>query len=147
MKAWQRRSFTVLAAIVIVTGVVYFWMKDLLTPADPFAVINHPLQPLMQRLHVLAAPAFLVAFGMIVTAHVTWKLRNGRQLRLSGLITLITIGVMTASGYLLQVAVDETWRRAWVVLHLASGGVFIVSYAWHFVMGVRRSRAREVVRT
>jgi hypothetical protein len=101
----------------------------------------------MQRLHVLAAPAFLVAFGMIVTAHVTWKLRNGRQLRLSGLITLTTIGVMAASGYLLQVAVDEMWRRAWVVLHLASGGVFTVAYGWHVVMGIRRSRAREVART
>lgn len=147
MKPWQRHSFTTLSAIVIVTGVLYFWMKDLLTPADPFAVINHPLQPLMQRLHVLAAPLFLVAFGMVVTAHVTWKLRNGRQLRLSGLITLTTIGLMAASGYLLQVAVDETWRRVWVVLHLTSGGVFIVAYGWHFVMGIRRARVRELART
>ena len=27
MKAWQRRAFNALAAIVSVTGVLYFWME------------------------------------------------------------------------------------------------------------------------
>lgn len=143
MNAWQRRGFTALSAILVITGAAYWWMKDLLTATDPFAVVNHPLQPLVQRVHVLAAPAFLVVFGMVVTAHVAWKLRAGGRLRPSGLASLITIVGMTASGYLLQVAVDDGWRRLWSNLHVATGAVFGVAYAVHLAAGIRRSRALQ----
>lgn len=145
MNAWQRRSFTALSAMLIVTGALYFWMKDVLIPADPFSVVNHPLQPLVQRLHVLAAPAFLVVFGMVATAHVGGKLRVGAPLRRSGLASLVSIIVMTASGYLLEVAVDEGWRRIWSVTHIASGGMFAAAYALHLTSGIR-SRLQQTRR-
>jgi hypothetical protein len=146
VNAWHRWSFTTLSAIIAVTGAVYFWMKDLLTPEDPFAVVNHPLQPVIQHLHVLAAPAFLVVFGMVFTAHVVWKLRTRGALWPSGLLSLVTIVLMAASGYLLEVAIDEAWRGFWSGLHLASGAVFTVACAVHLTAGIRRARQKQRVR-
>lgn len=142
MTTWQRWSFTALAALVTVSGVLYFWMIQL-TPTDPFAVVNHPLQPMVQRVHVLAAPPFLILFGMLAGTHVAWKLRARGALLPSGLITLITIVLMVASGYLLEIAIDEWWRRMWSALHVLSGTIFALACAVHLARGCRRARKEQ----
>ena len=47
MSRWESWSFHILTALVSVTGIVFFAMKYMMTTADPFALINHPLQPAM----------------------------------------------------------------------------------------------------
>ena len=49
-------------ALVIGTGIVYAWMRYALAPVDDYAVVNHPLQPLTQHLHILVAPLFPPVF-------------------------------------------------------------------------------------
>lgn len=137
MKTWQRRTFNALSAVVTTTGILYFWMKDLLVSDDPLAVVNHPLQPLMLDLHVLTGPVLLVIFGVVFHAHVTSKLSTRASLSRSGLIALTTFAVMAFSGYLLQVAVNEHVRLALRWLHIGTGLVFAASYTVHFVAGVR----------
>ena len=71
------------------TGLVYAWMVFLAKPADPYAVVNHPLQPQMQHLHILLAPLLVFTAGLVWRRHVwsQWKRgiedrrRSGRRLR------------------------------------------------------------------
>ena len=140
MKTWQRRAFNGLSAAMTATGFLLFWMKYLLVSDDPLAVVNHPLQPLMLDLHLLASPAILVIFGIVFNAHVVSKLTKRVPLRRSGLASLGTFGVMVLSGYLLQVAVHEYIRLAILWLHLGSGLVFAASYTVHVVAGLKSWR-------
>ena len=136
MRPWHRRTFNALSVVVTVTGILYFWMKDMLVTDDPLAVVNHPLQPLTLDLHLLSAPALLVIFGIVFNAHVASKLARRVPLRRSGLASLITFAAMALTGYLLPVIVNE---RAHVVLrwlHLGSGLVFITSYSVHLGSGL-----------
>ena len=123
------------------TGLVYSWMRYLLEPADEWAVVNHPWQPLVQHLHVLAAPLLVFAVGLIWSGHAIAKLRNGRRGRASGLGLLSLFLPMAASGYLLQVAVDPGWRRTWIWLHVVSSLLWVAAFAIHKVRALGRKAA------
>jgi hypothetical protein len=113
-------------------GLVYAWMRFFVRPADPFAVVNHPWQPEVQHLHVLAAPLLVFAIGLIWKAHV-WpgvRLRIAAR-RKSGLALFATAAPMIASGYLLQTATDPSWRQAWLVIHLVASGLWLGGYLAH----------------
>lgn len=139
MKSWEAWSVHVSTVLVTATGLVYAVMRYLLEPADPFAVVNHPLQPTVQHLHVLVAPLLVFGAGLIWREHV-WKhyknsVRSGRR---SGLWMLLTIAPMVVSGYLIQTTITESWRTAWIVVHVATSGIWVLGYAGHTVAAVRR---------
>ncbi len=128
-------------ALVAVTGLVYAWMRYLAEPSDPFAVVNHPWQPHVQAAHVLAAPLSLFAVALIWRDHVWARFRSGfRAHRRSGLTLLVSLAPMAASGYLLQVSVDETWRQVWIVVHVATSLAWVAVYPWHPLVRRRRRR-------
>lgn len=143
MTRWQKYGFTIVAAIVAVSGFAYFWMKYMLEADDPFAVVNHPLQPSMLHAHVLAGPALLFLFGIVFDGHVSRRIGSTVANRRSGILSLVTMAVMTISGYLLQVVTDSAWQRAFLIAHLASGVLFTIAYVMHLAIGVRlAARAR-----
>jgi hypothetical protein len=138
----QKYAFSMLSAVVAASGIAYLWMKYMMATDDPFAVVNHPWQPAMLHAHVLAAPAFLVLFGVIWQSHVAGRVTRPVPNRISGLFTLGAVAIMTASGYLLQVfTADLAWRICFAA-HLGSGAVFAVAYIAHLVAGAR-AVARE----
>ena len=142
MKRWERWSFNALHVVVAATGTAYLYMKYLLASDDPFAVINHPWQSTMLALHVLAAPAFIVFFGMLFRSHTLRKITSPIQAnRRSGWTSLISFSAMALSGYLLQVASNPTWLTALVWLHIATSTLFVVGYTGHLVIGWRVSVA------
>ena len=59
------------------TGVVYAWMRYVVEPTDPFAVVNHPQQPLVQHLHILVAPLLVFVSGVIFKHHVWARVSSG----------------------------------------------------------------------
>jgi hypothetical protein len=145
VKPWERWSFGVLSALVAVGGFAYLWMKYLLENTDPFAVVNHPWQPAILHLHVLASPPLVLVFGIILNSHIMKKLRATKiPNRKSGLLSLATFGAMIASGYLLQVVADERWLRSLVGIHVGSGTIFTVSYVAHLVISVRLGRRQAL---
>lgn len=145
MKPWEKYGFTALAALVTLTGVVYFWMKYMIQNDDPFALVNHPMQPGMLDAHLLAAPAFLVLFGIIFNSHIGEKLGQRTPNRRSGLLALATVVVMTGSGYLLQVVTGERARQVTLVAHILSGCVFALAYVVHLTVSVRMWRAQRTL--
>lgn len=117
----------------LVTGVVYWWMKDVMTPTEPWTVINHPLQPAMLKIHILVAPVLVFAVGLITTRHVWRHYRLGvRKGRRSGLLAAATFVAMVASGYLLQVLTAEALLRVLGWTHLGLGIVYSVGLAAHW---------------
>ncbi len=138
-EAWWMHTSNVLVGG---TGLVYAWMLYLVRPADPYAVVNHPWQPQVQHLHLLAAPALVFAVGLIWQRHIWshWRrgLPSGRRTGLSMALTLVP---MVASGYLLQTAVDDGWRRIWVIVHLTASALWIAGTVAHQLAGAARRKA------
>lgn len=115
-----------------ITGIVYAWMKYLMEPSQPWAVINHPLQPWMLKAHILVAPVLVFAFGLIAVEH-AWKhfrclVPAGRR---SGILAGALFAPMVVSGYLIQVVTHAGWLRAMVWAHLISGSIYLVAFLLH----------------
>ena len=139
MTRFEKWSVWVTSAATVVTGVVYMWMKYLLSPTEPWAVINHPLQPWVLKAHILVSPLLVFAVGAIATRHVWKHFKSGvRSARRSGLTVGLVAGPMVVSGYLIQTLTDAGWLRAMIVAHLATGVLYALGLAVHQVVAPRR---------
>ncbi len=124
------------------TGLVYAWMRYLLQPSDPYAVVNHPLQPTVQHLHVLAAPFLVFAAGLVWRRHAWSQWREGvSRRRRSGLGMLLALAPMVVSGYLLQTTVTAGWHAAWVGIHLGASALWLLGWGGHVAIALRRGAA------
>jgi hypothetical protein len=127
--------------LVSLTGLVYAYMHYEMKAADPFSVINHPLEPYMMALHILTAPALILAAGLIVHSHILWKLKNGSRIaRKTGILLIPVFAVMVLSGYLLQV-ITASWRSILVGTHLISGVLWFGAYVGHQIASLRFRRS------
>lgn len=141
--AWLLHCATL---IVSVTGLLYAYMHYVMKPVDPFSVVNHPLEPYMLQLHLIASPVLVFLIGMILHSHIFFKLENGaRSGKRSGLLLALLFGVMALSGYLLQVF-TITGHRFLFWLHLLSGILWALGYAAHQLSSVRLKRAMRAQR-
>jgi hypothetical protein len=130
----QRVYLQLCVAMTALTGIVFAWMKYAMKSDDPFAVVNHPLQPWMLSAHVVVAPLLVFGFGWIFQNHIWAGLAGGiARKRKSGLGSLAAIVPMVFSGYLLQVTTGEAVRHAMAVAHWVSSGLFLVGYGIHLV--------------
>lgn len=146
MRRWERWTFGLLSAVVAASGFAFLVMKYVLVSTDPFALVNHPWQPAMLHVHVLASPPLILMFGIVLNGHILRKLRVSQVAnRRSGMASLVTFGAMTASGYLLQVVSAELMLNALVIVHIASGTMFVITYVTHLVISVWLSRAWAAV--
>ena len=118
--------------VVALSAAVFAWMKYAMTSDDPFAVANHPMQPAMLAIHVVAAPLLVFFLGWFASAHVLPMLqRTERRRRRSGLTSVWLIAPMIASGYLLQVSTAEGTRKAMEIGHWVASVVFVLGYLSH----------------
>ena len=130
------------------TGLVYAMMKYLLQPASPFSVINHPWQPLVLTLHLVAAPLLVLAVGILWKGHISERLRYGQPAgRASGISLALTFLPMVLSGYLLQTASAPLWRQTWLAVHLATSAIWLLMFSTHqLAFIVRRFRLKRSAR-
>lgn len=143
---WERWAFNALHAVVAATGAAYLYMKLVLTTDDPFALVNHPWQPAMLSIHVVAAPFFIVFFGMLFRSHTLRKLLSpSRFNRRSGWTSLLGFAVMAVSGYLVQVAPTPALVDASVWVHVLSSLLFVIGYGVHLAVGWRVGAAEPIV--
>ena len=143
MTRFERWAIWSTSVATFVTGVIYLWMKYLVVSDDPLAVVNHPWQPAVLKAHILVAPLLVFSLGLVAVRHV-WrhfraKTPEGRR---SGLLSLIVLGPMILSGYLIQTATQEGWVRAMAWSHIGLGLVYGVALLAHqFAAGGRKARA------
>ena len=145
MSRFERWTVWTSAAAVGITGLGFTWAKYLATPTEAWSVVNHPLEPWFLKAHVVLAPAFIFAIGLILTRHILPHIRQGvRRGRRSGLSMVWMLLPMVVSGYLLQVVTAPWLVTAMIVLHLASGAVFLVGLAGHaLAVAWKAYRVRE----
>lgn len=129
------------SAATTLTGVIYAWMKYLLEPVEPWAVINHPLQPWMLKAHILVAPVLVFALGLVTVDHI-WKHYRSRvrPRRRSGLSMMWLVIPMVATGYLIQAVTHAGWLQALVIAHLATGALYALGLAVHWAVSGRAPR-------
>lgn len=129
---------------VLITGIGFGWTKYLLPASDPFSVIQHPLQPVFLKLHILVAPLFLFAIGGVAVHHIWQHLRSGtRRSRKSGITAAVSLAPMVATGYLIQVLTGEGWLKAMIVAHIAFGLLFLVGIGLHQWLLARAAEPRR----
>ena len=135
MNPFERWSVRITSLGILVTGFALLWLKYGFESADPFAVINHPFQPWALKSHVLLAPMFVFAVGLIaarhVWCHVVCGVEPGRR---TGFVTLVSLVPMAVSGYAIQVVVSEAWRTAAIVTHIAASVLFTLGMVAHLVL-------------
>lgn len=122
------------ALLVSATGLVYAWMRYVAVPRDEFAVVNHPLQPAVQHLHVLVAPALVIMIGVFWQSHAMNHWKHGvREGRYSGIGQLMIALPMIFSAYLLQTATSDGWRLTWIWVHVATSVIWVAGYIIHYI--------------
>ncbi|HBL28211.1 MAG TPA: hypothetical protein DD490_15360 [Acidobacteria bacterium] len=148
MSRFERWLLHVATLLVAGTGLVYAWMIYFARPADPYAVVNHPWQPATQHLHVLVAPLLVFGAGVIWRRHVwaQWQRRVPQGLA-SGVALGLTLIPMIVSGYLLQTATGDTWRKVWVWVHIATSVLWLAGYLAHQAVRLRRRSLRRAPST
>jgi hypothetical protein len=127
-------------AAVAGTGLIYGAMKYLMRPTDEFAIVNHPLQPLVLKLHILIAPVLVFALGMIAVSHILPRLRS-RRIRRTGLVASLVVAPLVPSGYLLQAITGVGALRVIGLAHLGLGIVFAIAAAGHARAARKRGRS------
>lgn len=147
MKRWEIRLQHAANCLTIGTGLAYAIFKYLPpAAADPYSRAQHPWEPAAHDLHVLAVPALVYACGVIWRSHISpqWTGQRsptlGQGKKYSGLALLASLAPMIASGYALQVTVEDGWRRAWVVSHCVASATWTLGYVAHWLARARKPR-------
>lgn len=123
---------------IILTGLVYGVMRYLLEPLDVFSVVNHPLEPLFHKLHVLFAPAATLMLGAFWIWH-AWPyfLDKEERGRITGITMFVTALPMVFSAYFLQTATNDSWRQIWIILHVVSSLLWTAGLIGHIIIHIR----------
>lgn len=145
MTRFERWAIWSTSVATFATGVIYLWMKYLLVNSEPYAVVNHPWQGYVLKLHILAAPLLTFSVGVValrhVWRHVTSHVASGRR---SGLLTTVVLGPMILTGYLIQAITHAGWLKAMAISHIALGLLFGVGLLAHqFATGGAAARAER----
>ena len=123
--------------LTIGTGLAYVWTKYFFHSSDPYSNTGSPWEPLSHNYHVVVVPLLVFACGVIWRSHILPKWQSVRtsthviRKTASGLGLLFVLVPMILTGYLIQVSVDDFWRKAWVIVHLATSAVWTISYIAH----------------
>jgi hypothetical protein len=151
VKPGERRLEHLAHLLAFATGAGWAWFKYFgsgSTAGDPYSNATSPWEPRFHDWHVIVVPLLVYACGVLWHGHVLPQLRGRHSARLgagkkwSGLGMLAVLGPMILTGYLIQVSVEESWRKAWVAGHLVTSVGWSLAYGWHWaVRAWRESRA------
>ena len=143
MTPFERWAVWGTSVATFLTGVIYIWLKYLMVNDDPFAVVNHPWQPAVLKAHILVAPLLVFSIGLVTLRHVWRHLRSTtREGRRSGVLTIVVLGPMILSGYLIQALTEEGWLKAMAISHIVLGVVYGLGLLAHqFAAGGKKARA------
>lgn len=134
MTSLERGSLHASALLTGATGLLYGWLRYFGQRAGEFGMEPHPLQALVQHLHLLASPLLVFALGMVVRAHVVPMWRSGGAVgRASGIALALILAPMVVAGYGVQVATSQPWRLTLAWIHGGSSLAFLAAYGAHLM--------------
>jgi len=132
MNRFEKWSIWITAAVATLTGLGLLWTKYFMHSDDPWAVINHPLQPWLLKAHIVASPLLIFAIGMVSIRHIWhhYRAKIGHARR-SGLLTAAFTLPMILSGYLIQAVTHTVWLQALALAHIIAGVIFAAGLLLH----------------
>ena len=132
------------SALTGVTGLGFLWVKYAMEPADPWAVINHPIEPWLLKSHILFAPLLVFAVGMIAVRHIWRHYRSGMEWgRKTGIISALSLAPMVFTGYLIQAVTEPSWLSFVAISHIVTSLIFLAALTVHAVILARRLGGRN----
>lgn len=144
MSSFERWNLWITSILVVGTGAGLFGVKYLMSPTQPWAVINHPIQPWLLKAHIMVSPFMILAVGMITLRHI-WHhyLSDQGRGRHTGVTTALVTVPMIATGYLIQVTTSMGWVRAFAVAHIVLGTVYALGLSAHQLV-IRQPGPRDI---
>jgi hypothetical protein len=141
MTVLERACLHLSAFLVAATGLVYGGLRYFGQRMGEFGLEPHPLQGLLQHLHVLTAPVLVFTLGMLLRGHVQPMLRRGPPVgKRTGLGAILTVAPMVLAGYGVQVVVDPAWRSALAWIHGLASLAFLAGYLGHLARTWEQAR-------
>jgi hypothetical protein len=135
LKQFHRYLLYAVLAVLFLSGAVWAYLNYLVSqPGESVAAVKS----WSMKTHGAAAMATLVLIGTVLTAHVRFAWRAGRN-RANGMLFLSAFGILTVTGYGLYYAGDER-LRAWTGwIHLGVGLALPLLLLIHILLG-RKTR-------
>lgn len=141
MTRFERWAVLLTSLLTALTGIGFFWLKYMMEPSEPWAVINHPLQPVLLKAHILMAPLMVFAMGMIFLRHIWKHFRSGVVwARKSGLTGWLALIPMIVSGYLIQAVTQPTVLQVIAWTHIGFSVLFTIGLTAHYFAARRRGK-------
>lgn len=138
MRKSEARITHLSVLLAAVSGFVYGALRYFGETEDEFGPVAHSWLPTLHTAHVVTVPLFVFALGMLWQHHIVHKLRSGAKARrTTGVILLSQAIPMIATGYLLQVTIDEVWRETWIWAHGITSTLFSLVFVVHLLVRVR----------
>jgi hypothetical protein len=141
LERWHRRCVYGSCAALFVSGVAWLVAHFFLRSAGQFGEAVSPLEPWAMKLHGAAVMVALFFLGSLTNSHIRRALKTGRN-RVSGLAMIVTLLVLTVSGYGLYYIAGESDRALWSTLHWVVGLGLGVLILLHVVLGKRSNPYR-----
>ena len=144
VSSFERWNLWITTILVILTGVALFGVKYLMTPGEPWAVINHPIQPWILKAHIIVSPFMIFAVGMITVRHIWQHYRGGlARGRHTGIVTALVTVPMILTGYFIQVMTSMGWIKAMAIAHIVLGTIYALGLSAHQV-AIQRRQPRDI---
>ena len=141
LERWHRRCVYVASALLILSGAAWLIARYFLRPAGEFGETIHPLEPWAMKLHGAAAMFMLFFLGSLMNSHIRRALHGSRN-RVSGWAMMLTLSVLTFTGFGLYYLAGESDRPLWSATHWIVGLALGALIVLHVLLGRRGSPHR-----
>lgn len=127
----------VVAALLLLSGLGWVLVHDVIARPDEFGVVHSPLEPWLLRVHGAATMAALLLLGSLLREHMitAWRLKRHRW---SGGTLVATCLVLVATGYALYYLASDELRPSISLLHWIVGLAALPAFLVHRSVGRRR---------
>lgn len=135
----QRRLLYTATALLWITGVVWLILHYYFNTPLQFETRSSSLEPMMIKIHGLAAMLFLIMTGSLMM-----HIRRGLALKLnllSGVSMIGLCGILTLTAWMLYYCSADAWRSNASIVHSLLGTIFPAAIFFHIMIG-RKLRGR-----
>lgn len=120
LERWHRRCVYWCCLILVLSGAAWLVAHHFLRPVGDFGEAIHPIEPWAMKVHGAAMMATLFFLGSLMNSHIRRALRAGRNL-VSGWMMLVTMTLLTLTGFGLYYVAGESDRLLWSRIHWIVG--------------------------
>lgn len=103
----------------------------------------HFLNAWSLKIHGSASYLFLIAFGMIISTHISFNWRVKKNRRKSGIITTALFSILIISGYLLYYVAGDEIRTFISYLHWICGILCSAFFIFHFATKTKQAQKKR----